>query len=734
MTGALDPFAPLGADGPRVTRAQTPAEDGWRPVLPVPDDAQKLSPKSVQPFAPAGYSYTAHWTYRDADGRVLGYAVRFDRPANGAPARKQFRTLVWCEGPNQQCAWRSKGFPEPRPLYGLDRLEARPDAPVIVCEGEKSAGTAAALFPERVAVTSPNGAQSARRADWMPLRGRAVVVWPDADEPGAKYAADVAELAHEAGAASVAMVTLRPGLPEGWDLADPVPDGLDPARLVAEAAPSAALIARDAAGWPEPKPLPSGLLPVMAFDPDMIPQALGPWVVDIAERMQCAPDFVAVSAMVSLAAVLGRRVAVRPQSKTDWTEVPNLWGCVVGRPGALKSPAMSEAMKPLNRLEAAAREANADALKRHGHALEAFKITLDAAQKGARAAAKEGRPIGGILDLDPPDKPPAKRYVTNDTTYEALGEILAGNPNGVLAFRDELVSLLKGLDREENAAARGFFLTAWNGTSGYTFDRITRGIVHIDAACVSLLGSTQPGRLADYIGRAVKGGAADDGLIQRFSLLVWPDASGAWREVDRYPDSEARQRAWEAFDRLDGLAPADVGAEQSEFDKLPFLRLDDGARDTFGGWRADLEPRLRAGTLHPALESHLSKYRKLVPSLALLNHLTDGGVGPIAETAMLRALGFAEHLESHARRAYGSGPETERGTARAILDRLRKGEIQGEFSARDVVRRHWSNLSDKDQVAAGLDMLDDLDCVKSRRLDTGGRPKVLFTVNPRALA
>jgi putative DNA primase/helicase len=56
----------------------------------------------------------------------------------------------------------------------------------------------------------------------------------------------------------------------------------------------------------------------------------------------------------------------------------------------------------------------------------------------------------------------------------------------VLAFRDELVSLLKTLDREDNAAARGFFLSAWNGTSGYTFDRIIRGRVHIDAACLSL--------------------------------------------------------------------------------------------------------------------------------------------------------------------------------------------------------------------------------------------------------
>ena len=93
----------------------------------------------------------------------------------------------------------------------------------------------------------------------------------------------------------------------------------------------------------------------------------------------------------------------------------------------------------------------------------------------------------------------------------------------MLAFRDEIVSLLKTLDREEYAAARGFYLAAWNGTEGYTFDRIIRGTQHIEAACVSMLGSSQPGKIAEYIRRAVDGGEGDDGMIQRFGLLVWPD-------------------------------------------------------------------------------------------------------------------------------------------------------------------------------------------------------------------
>jgi putative DNA primase/helicase len=104
--------------------------------------------------------------------------------------------------------------------------------------------------------------------------------------------------------------------------------------------------------WPDPKPLPTGLLPVAPFDVSLLPDALAPWVADIAERMQCPLDFVAVPAMIALGAVIGRKIGVRPQLRTDWLEVPNLWGCIVGRPGTLKSPAQTQALQPIRRLEA----------------------------------------------------------------------------------------------------------------------------------------------------------------------------------------------------------------------------------------------------------------------------------------------------------------------------------------------------------------------------------------------
>ena len=122
-------------------------------------------------------------------------------------------------------AWRAVGFPTPRPLYRLPDILAKPDASVLVTEGEKAADAAGALFANMVATTPPHGAKSPSKADWGPLKGRTVGVWPDADSSGADYAQDVVRLASAAGAASVAIVEVPADFPKRWDLANPLPNG-----------------------------------------------------------------------------------------------------------------------------------------------------------------------------------------------------------------------------------------------------------------------------------------------------------------------------------------------------------------------------------------------------------------------------------------------------------------------------------------------------------------------------
>ena len=61
---------------------------------------------------------------------------------------------------------------------------------------------------------------------------------------------------------------------------------------------------------------------------------------------------------------------------------------------------------------------------------------------------------------------------------------------------------------------------------------------------MSVLGGIQPGPLAQYIRDAGKAGAGAGGLLQRFQMLVYPDEPASWRDIDRYPNSEARNTAF----------------------------------------------------------------------------------------------------------------------------------------------------------------------------------------------
>jgi Protein of unknown function (DUF3987) len=491
--------------------------------------------------------------------------------------------------------------------------------------------------------------------------------------------------------------------------------------------------------WPEPKPLPNGLAPVEPFSFDFLPDALAPWVEDIANRLQCPPDYVAVTALTSLGAVIGRRVGIKPQARTDWVEIPNLWGCFIGRPGMLKSPAMNEALRPIHHLEAEAAKDNEIAQQAYAAGLDAYKLRREVSRSLLKDKLKSGNANADIkIDLgDEPKEPPAIRFRTNDTSYEKLGELLIDNPAGILIERDELVSLLKQLDRDDQSNARGFYLSGWSGQQPYTFDHIIRGHQHIDAVCLSVLGNTQPARIAEYIHRANYGGAGGDGLIQRFGLLVWPDAPADWKDVDEYPNREAREKAWGVYQRvskIDESAALKLGAEKGHYDKIAALRFDQGAQADFLDWRTDLEKQLRCGELSPAFEGHLAKYRKLVPALALMTHLADRGEGLVSQRALLKALAMAHYLKNHARRVYGSADEAELAAATAILKHVRNGNLKDGFTARDVHQKGWAHLTEREHVGSGLNLLTDLDYLAALVPPSGaqgGRPKVTFRINPR---
>jgi putative DNA primase/helicase len=143
--------------------------------------------------------------------------------------------------------------------------------------------------------------------------------------------------------------------------------------------------------------------------------------------------------------------------------------------------------------------------------------------------------------------------------------------------------------------------------------------------------------------------------------------------------------------------------------------------------------------LHAALESHLAKYRKLVPALALIIDLADRATrsedqmaGPVGLSAVKTAIAWARYLEAHAGRAYGCVTAAAADTAKTIIDKIRTGALPGEFGSRDVWRPGWSKLTDREVVDGGLQMLVDYDWLDVEKVATAGRPQTIYRLNPKA--
>lgn len=535
---------------------------------------------------------------------------------------------------------------------------------------------------------------------------------------------------------------------------------LDPAPYIAAARQA------EYDALPTPEPIRITLLAVPPLDPELIPAPFRGWIADIAYRMQCPIDFCAVGAIAILAAVVGAGIGIKPKRKDDWLIVPNLWGGVIGPPSKKKTPALAEMVKALARLEKLATEGTQQAkasaadpetkVRRkllETELKEAIKTEIEAQRTAKAANAYAIATNSGTQadeDTEDPDTPPAKgkapsrqrrlspaprsvaeiklemaststppsgdlqeRFRTNDATIEALHDLLSTNRRGILVFRDELVGLLRGWDKQGREQDRGFYLEAWNGQGSFPLDRIGRGHVICDNMCVSILGGTQPDKLRNYLYQAR---IENDGMMQRFQLLTYPDVQPFVHMVDEYPDAPARERA---FAIIETLARTDFErvAPPGLYDKTPCLRFaDDGAQDLFIEWYERLHrEKLENPDETPLIVEYLSKQPKTMASLALLFHLVDRAeaiaageiAGPVSLAAAARAADWCSYLEAHARRIYGLAANLQSQAAAALAERIGSGQLDDlgsadGFTARDIYRKQWSLLDDREIVDEAL--------------------------------
>ncbi|MES3016185.1 MAG: hypothetical protein V4721_00335 [Bacteroidota bacterium] len=181
---------------------------------------------------------SATWIYRNAAGERMFYMHRFDIGGGD----KEICPQVYGAYDGKK-GWWWRMIKDNRPLYGLDRL-AKSKGTVVVVEGEKCADALQALAAGKLCcVTWSGGTGAVDKTDWTPLKGRKVVIWPDADQkcfkggdrlkplteqPGYKASQKIAYLALKAGAEEALVMEFEHSMfPDGWDVADAIAEKKD---------------------------------------------------------------------------------------------------------------------------------------------------------------------------------------------------------------------------------------------------------------------------------------------------------------------------------------------------------------------------------------------------------------------------------------------------------------------------------------------------------------------------
>ncbi len=450
-------------------------------------------------------------------------------------------------------------------------------------------------------------------------------------------------------------------------------------------------------------------------------------IADLADGAGAPVDYVGVSVLAVAASLVGSKRRVQPfPTSPGWQEPCILWMAAVGDPSSNKSPAIDAGTSPLRAMEGEYAEAHKERLRGYETTLERSNAERKIWQDNVKTAAKENLATPFLPDdAISPTVPQRRRLFVQDSTPEALGEILSGNPNGVLHNRDELAGWLMSFERYA-PGGREFWLEAYGGRSHVIDRKSMKEPLIIPFNGVTVLGGIQPEKLADCLLDV-----ADDGLVARF-IWAWPNPI-PYRRPRNVADVHLLDTIYR---RLSDLSVTEDGTPD-------VLLLDDDAAKIFEAWVGENGDAVQdAASLY---KGFCGKLRGTALRLSLACELLGWAAGDeasepksISVRSIVAALDFIEsYAKPTALRVFGDAalPVSDRNAA--LLARQIIKRKAPRINARDV-RRDWAipTLKIADAVDEACEALVEANWLRpapSRAGSTPGKARKDFLVNPQVL-
>lgn len=671
--------------------------------------------------------YTHHWLYFE-HGYPTMITARYNTFLDKNRSEKEFRQ--WHKHNDK---WHEGVFEGLLPLYGLDSLHHEsPFNALLILEGE-----ACASLPHQLSwpsVTNCLGGNSVNRSDFSPLKiYKRFILLPDNDQTGIdftrKTAAKLIELVPEV---EIFVCHLIKDLP-GGDLIDWVKtyplsghnwDGfkqlsnnqLDCVKTALYSAITKEQIPLEECSITkfkheyllfegDPEPIEEKLLPVPCFPLHTLSEPIAEYTSLWAKQVDLPPDFMATSFLGIISGLIGKSGTLKPQRQSDWVVAANLFGVLLGMPSAKKSPALNKVyqliLAPLNQ----------KAKKEYEEELSVYKSQKQEAKKNGE-------------DFTTPE-PIRRRFDTSDFTTPALKELLSSNPRGIIIRSDELAGVLKKLNAKGNESDRTLLLSGWSGDEIHHEDRITRKSNQDIHLTISWIGTIQPGVIRPYLAQALSDGEGNDGLMQRFQLITYPDTPTTYQENSVEISDELKEKIKEISVKLDNRC------------KTPSLFcFDQEAQILFDKWYYTNENLLRSETKE-YWQAHLGKTPKLVCALAIQLHLLseidkDQVSNQISLKTLENSIELTKYYLAHAERVYNSIETAVMADARKIFSMIKAKKLGKKFKPCDIYRNQSGPLKDPERVSKALEVLKEYNIIalESYRPSTG-RPGKTWIVHPK---
>ena len=477
----------------------------------------------------------------------------------------------------------------------------------------------------------------------------------------------------------------------------------------------------------KPNPLPlkdHELEPPMSFHERLLPKSIRRYILDTAYSLDnTAPDFLAVSIISMMAALIGSNVEIKPKRKDDWSVPCIIWTMIVGKASEKKSPAINKIkanvddiintqLKPKTEKQVIAYESKSRIYNNKRSSLEK---SLDKAYEDdniEKAIELQDK----IEQLKKPTKPILREVYVNDSTIEALKMSLESNPIGILMLCDELSGLIATFNQPSRSHERSVYLEGFNGARGnHKVSRVTRDDVELELMFISIFGGIQPDMLQPLISKALTG-EQNDGFLERFlQMSVYPLSSES-KVTDHLVESSDKSKIKHI---LSVLASLNCPYEPLE------LKFDYMAQKKWDKWANEaLDDQKRAPK---ELESFCAKRTAHCAKLALVFHLLEEAdkTGPtegftpsliVGVESINRAMVWMRYLKTHAERIMLSGKTqgVSNSSAKTLISRLEK--LYPEFTKHELSQKGWKNLTTAEQRTNALEKLENLGYIQRKKV------------------